>query len=81
MYVDLLVSNFLRELSHHQVCHAKNTSLSYPKSREIFRRKRASKNLATATYATNLKAYLNKLSFHVNMEPQDFQDALNKMSV
>jgi hypothetical protein len=64
-----------------QVRHAKNSSLSYPKSSEIFRLKKASKNLPTATYATNLKAYLNKLSFHVNLEPQDFQDALDKMSI
>ena len=63
-----------------QVRHAKNTSLSYPKKSEIFRLKKASKNLSTDTYSTNLKAYLNKLAFHVNMNPDDFDDALNKLS-
>ena len=68
-------------LLFYQVRHAKNTSLSYPKSSEIFRLKKESKNLATATYASNLKAYLSKLSFHVNMCPQDFKDALDKLSI
>ena len=66
--------------THFKVRHAKNTSLSYPKNSEIFRLKRASRNLTTATYATNLKAYLSKLSFHVNMGPQDFQAALDKLT-
>ena len=68
-------------LLFYQVRHAKNTSLSYPKSSEIFRLKKESKNLATATYASNLTAYLSKLSFHVNMCPQDFKDALDKLSI
>ena len=62
-----------------KVRHAKNTSLSYPKASEIFRLKKSSKNLPTATYASNLKAYLNKLSFHVNMGQEDFKDALDQM--
>ena len=80
------VSSFLLLLLHlvylifFQVRHAKNTSVSYPKSSEIFRLKKAFKNLPTETYASNLKAYLSKLSFHVNMKPEDFQEALNKMS-
>ena len=63
-----------------KVRHAKNSSLSYPKSSEIFRLKKASKNLPTAAYANNLKAFLNKLSFHVNMTPDDFSVALDKLS-
>ena len=67
-------------ISKLQVRHAKNTCLSYPKSSEIFRLKQASKNLPTHTYSTNLKAYLNKLSFHMNMGPEDFKEALEKMA-
>ena len=62
-----------------EVRHARNTSLSFPKKSEIFRLKKDFKNLATESYATNLKAYLNKLSFHMNMGPEDFEEALNKM--
>ena len=64
-----------------EVRHARNTSLSFPKKSEIFRLKKEYKNLPTTTYATNLKAYLNKLSFHMNMGPEDFEEALCKMSV
>ena len=46
----------------------------------IFRLKQASKNLPTSTYITNLKAYLNKLSYHMNMGPEDFKEALKKMA-
>ena len=64
-----------------KVRHAKNTSLSFPKKSEVFRLKKASKNLSTKEYAVNLKAYLNKLSFHVNMGPGDFEEALMKITV
>ena len=63
-----------------EVGHAKNTSLSFLKKSEIFCLKKASRILPTIKNATNLKAYLNKLSFHVNMGPEDFTIALNKLS-
>ena len=77
-----LPDNVMNKRLYLEVRHARNTSLSFPKKSEIFRlRKNSINNLPTTTYATNLKAYLNKLSFHMNLCPGDFEDALDKMSL
>ena len=63
-----------------EVRHAKNSSLSFPKSSEVFRLKKQGKNLSTDTYVSNLKAYLSRITCHVNLDIHDFKDALDKLS-
>jgi hypothetical protein len=62
-----------------EVRHAKNSNLAYPKSPELFRLKMGFKNLPTNTYAKNLCAFLDKISFKAEMTIKDFQQALNTM--
>ena len=38
------------------------------------------KNLDSSVYAANLKAYLDKLVCHVNMDKADFVDAVKKVA-
>ena len=59
-----------------EVRYAKNTSLSFPKSSDVFRLKKKYKNLSTQEYSSNLKTYLNKVTCKVNMDYNDFQSAL-----
>ena len=62
-----------------EIRHAKNSSLSLPKSSDIFRLKRKGKNLPSKEYAENLSTYLSKITCTVNMELRDFQEALNNI--
>ena len=59
-----------------EVRYARNTSLSLPKSSDVFRLKKKYKNLSTQEYSSNLKTYLNKVRCKVNMDYNDFQSAL-----
>ena len=59
-----------------EVRYARNTSLSLPKSSDVFRLKKKYKNLSTQEYSSNLKTYLNKVTCKVNMDYNDFQSAL-----
>ena len=45
-----------------EVRHAKNASLSFPKSSEVFRLKKGGKNLSTEEYSSNLIAYLRRIT-------------------
>ena len=63
-----------------EVRHAKNSSLSFPKSSDLFRLKRKGKNLTSAEYAGNLTTYLGRISTKVNMGFDDFQEALSTIS-
>ena len=63
-----------------EVRFAKNSSLSYPKSSDIFRLKQKGKNLSTVEYAVNLSTYLNKITCNVEMQFSDFKEALLKIS-
>lgn len=63
-----------------EVRHAKNSSLSFPKSSDLFRLKRKGKNLTSAEYAGNLTTYLGRISTKVNMGFYDFQEALSTIS-
>lgn len=62
-----------------EVRHAKNSSLSYPKSSELFRLKKNFKNLPTDVYAMNLCSFLDKISFKAEMTMIDFQQALESL--
>ena len=62
-----------------EIRHAKNSSLSLPKSSDIFRLKRKGKNLPSEEYAENLSTYLSKITCMFNMELKDFQKALNNI--
>jgi hypothetical protein len=63
-----------------EVRHAKASSLSFPKAPEIFRLKKNYKNLSNETYADNLKAFLKRVTCHINMTNKDFQEALNTLA-
>ena len=62
-----------------KVRHAKNSSLAYPKTSELFRLKKCFKNLPTDIYAKNLCAFLDKISFKAKMTMKDFEQALDTM--
>ena len=62
-----------------EIRHAKNSSLSLPKSSDIFRLKRKGKNLPSEEYAENLSTYLSKITCMANIEMKDFQEALNNI--
>lgn len=59
-----------------EVRYEKNTSISFPKSSEVFRLKKKYKNLPTNDYCVNLITYLKKVSCNVNMEYDDFKNVL-----
>ena len=56
-----------------EVRYAKNTSLSFPKSSDVFWLKKKYKNLSTQEYSSNLRTYLNKVTCKIY---NDFQSAL-----
>ena len=62
-----------------EVRHAKKSSLSYPKSSELFLLKKCFKNLPTDVYAKKLCAFLDKISFKAEMTIKDFEQALDTM--
>ena len=63
-----------------KVRHARDASIALPKDSSIFRLKKNYKNLESSVYAENLKAYLLKLTCHVNMDMKDFSDAVQSLS-
>ena len=58
---------------------AKNCSLAYPKSSELFCLKKSFKNLPIDVYAKNLCAFLDKISFKAEMTMNNFEQALNTL--
>ena len=54
--------------------------MAFPKSSDIFKLKKNYRNLESSMYAANLKAYLDKLVCHVNMDMTDFTEAVTKLS-
>lgn len=64
-----------------EVRHAKNSSLSFPKASDVFRLKKNGRNLTSAEYAVNLTTYLSKISCKVNMDINDFKDALSRIGM
>ena len=63
-----------------EIRYARNTSVTFPKNNGIFRLKKNYKNLATDVYHANLKVYLDKVSCKVNMNYDDFKNALHKLT-
>ena len=59
---------------------ARDSTISFPKNSDIFRLKKAYKNLPTETYAINLKTYFKKVHCHVDMSMSDFITALDTLS-
>ena len=83
------VDNFMEQLMEEkernkrlylEVRYARDCSIAFPKTSDIFKLKKNYKNLESAVYATNLKTYLDKLVCHVQMDITDFIDAVNKMT-
>ena len=59
-----------------EVRFAKNTSLLVPKSSPLFRLKKNHKNLSSAEYGANLKAFMNKFSSDKVASMEDFHYAI-----
>ena len=51
----------------------------FQRTRDIFRLKKAYKNLPTETFAINLKTYLKNVHRHVDITMSDFITALNTL--
>ena len=62
-----------------EVRYNRDTSLSLPRSSDIFRMKRDNKPLPCEEYATNLSIYLEKIQCNTSVTMQDFVDVLEKM--
>ena len=83
--VDMFMEQVMEEKERNQrlyveVRYARDSSVAFPKSSDIFRLKKNYKNMESSIYAANLKAYLNKLVCHVNMDIGDFMEAVKKIS-
>jgi hypothetical protein len=63
-----------------EVRYARDTSLSVPKSSEIFRLKKGYKKLDYETLGKNLGVFLSKLVCNKSVTLKDFDDALSKLS-
>ena len=63
-----------------EVRHAKATSVCFPKQSTVFRLKKDYKNLSNDMYAENLKAFLKKVTCHIDMTNEDFKDALKSLT-
>jgi hypothetical protein len=62
-----------------EVRYARDTSLSIPKTSDIFRLMKDHRKLPLATYATNLKLYLNNVSSNVDVTLDDFRDVIDQL--
>ncbi|KAK6171675.1 hypothetical protein SNE40_018117 [Patella caerulea] len=60
-----------------EVRYARDTSLSIPKTSDIFHMKKDYKNLPLNTYASNLKVYLSKVGCKADVTMVDFNQALD----
>ena len=63
-----------------EVRYARDSCLSLPKSSDIFRLKRAYKNLSVDEYSTNLKIYFDKVETNASATRMDFLAALEKLT-
>ena len=63
-----------------EVRYARDTSIAFLKTSDIFNMKKNYKNFDSSIYAANLKAYLDKRVCHVNMDMADFVDAVKKVA-
>ena len=64
-----------------EVRHAKNSSIYFPKAYDVFRLKKAYKNLSNDVYAKNLVVYLLRISSCEEVDMIDFKDALEKLKI
>ena len=83
--VDQFMKEVMEEKQRNQrlyieVRYARDASVAFPKSSDIFKLKKNYRNLESSMYAANLKAYLDKLVCHVNMDMTDFTEAVTKLS-
>ncbi len=62
-----------------EVRYARDGSLCFPKNSDIFRLKKAYKNLDSATYCSNLIIYFDKIMYRKNVDMADFEEALTKL--
>ena len=59
-----------------EVRYARDTSLSLPKASDLYKLKEKYRNLPIATYTSNLKVYLSKVSSAAATTWDDFNDAV-----
>ena len=63
-----------------EVRYARDTSLSFPKNSDIFRLKRAFRNLDSQSYGENLIIFLDKVTFRNSVALADFDAALDELN-
>ena len=63
-----------------EVRYARGSCLSLPKSSDIFRLKRAYKNLSVDEYSSKLKIYFEKVETNASATRMDFLAALEKLT-
>ena len=64
-----------------EIRYCRDTSLSLPKSSDIFRLKRKYKSLPVEEYATNLSIYLDKVQSNESVTMDDFRNVLDTLVV
>ena len=62
-----------------EVRYARDTCVSFPKNSDIFRLKKAYKNLESKAYAENLIIFLDKVSYRNSVNMGDFETALDSL--
>ena len=62
-----------------EVRYARDSCVSFPKNSDIFRLKKAYKNLDSKTYGENLIIFLDKVSYRANVDMNDFEAALDAL--
>ena len=60
-----------------EVRYARDTSLSLPKSSDLFRLMKDHKKLPINTYAGNLKLYLKNITSNAEVTMEDFNEAMD----
>ena len=64
-----------------EIRYARDTSLCFPKNSEIFRLKRAHRNLDSKSYGANLIIFLDKVTFRNSVAMADFEAAIDQLSL
>ena len=63
-----------------EVRYARDSSLTFPKNSDIFRLKKAYKNLDSATYSANLIIFFEKVTCRKNVDMNDLELAISKLA-
>ena len=76
--VDITDADKIKHL-YFEISYAQDTSLSIPKTSDIYKLKKDYKNLPLMTYARNLKTYLSNATLVTSVTVNDFDHALSSV--